>query len=892
MAEDVTVRRSAVRQPVIAEWACIGKRPGDGDAYGVLQTSVGDTDFGQYAGRYVTGTPSSDLPANAPGALPWITFGTFNKEAAGRVIAVTISDSWQGRDRGRRRILPQRLFLFRYAQLAEVGASYLQLWRALEHVTLPADDHMPMAIDLRPQSIDDLIATIESYGVKRMIALAGLVLEGRIALAGTAELARDARLAALDAVAALLPYGFRSFLTAGSAADNKLAHGLDLVFAEFPNDQILVPLPTGARIPATGSDLGRRYVDMLLDKQQTLGLRVVVEYLWHSRDVVSPKQPEAALIILAKLDSEGTFLRRLDSGKATTADVNAFFRQDPATVAASWRSEGMTLSRRRRALRLALGQATGTTVQLLGPHWQALAADVFGYASAGLNADQPAQPARAVQCLELARSAAGAEAEDRFLAKLIDSAEVAGGTGQDRRQALVGLLRRGGAPGHGQFSHTRQQFRHDHTQRWPADLTRSLLGSYFTGDGDHRDEAVAWARWLCGQDHEPYEPQWITVLRLSVGPDVGIRAQLDGDDPPWVTLLLRLAGRCARFPQFLREVDQDLLEMSVSLAEATALPDGADRRRNQHHLLLQAVGADMWQAGVKANTIAVVDASRALLDGQPADFPAERTKAETDGYFDGLNYVFEQAFIERWRAALARKILSQAVPRKQEESRSAGAIRLLNSWSSDPDLARIVASYILEMPNDLRPRGQGLEPGYWDNLAPIDELRGYVSTQRLAIAVRAAVQHPKQALARKVAAAGVTNSQLALACYGVRLAGMRASDIILTFRENGAHVLGPQQVDQVLRELQALLLHTIDDPRETEDDLFLAYNSIFSGDLGKDFGIEFRAYLKARFREDRKVRKDWLRLLRKTKISRSSRSADGAASKIRRIFHANGTAVQ
>ena len=232
-----------------AEWVLIGKVPGSGSDYGVLATSAGGASLRSYVGVYVTGAPSSSASMDTPGAPPWITFGAHAAGPDQVMISVTVLDQWEGLDHASRPIWPRRLFLFRFGELAAAGASYRTLWEAVQLTNLPAREPV-LHFTVRSQPIADFMATIADRGFERLATLAAAMLEGPVGLTGAGHLTRDERLTLLDAVSALLPYGFRADLSASSSVDNTVAHQIRLVFADFSNVPEHVRGKVAARILA------------------------------------------------------------------------------------------------------------------------------------------------------------------------------------------------------------------------------------------------------------------------------------------------------------------------------------------------------------------------------------------------------------------------------------------------------------------------------------------------------------------------------------------------------------------------------------------------------------------------------------------------------------------
>ena len=120
-----------------------------------------------------------------------------------------------------------------------------------------------------------------NLGFDNAAAIAAALLDGPVAITGTASLCLTGpspaldRLAVLNAVAALLPYGFRAVLSGSTAVDNTVAHRMRLILADYAKDgQQAAPLRGAPVTPR--SALARDYLTMLLDKKRWDGLDAVV----------------------------------------------------------------------------------------------------------------------------------------------------------------------------------------------------------------------------------------------------------------------------------------------------------------------------------------------------------------------------------------------------------------------------------------------------------------------------------------------------------------------------------------------------------------------------------------------------------------------------------------
>ena len=297
------------QRQVAAEWAWISKEPGSCEDYGVLAASAGPIDVGSFAGAYVAGLPSSSTPDSAPTAPPWVTFGSHLTGADRQVLSVSVQDPWQGQDQARRPIWPRRFFLLRYDGLAAARASYRTVWDAVAPTGLPHPDRQPIPVAVRPQPLGDVVAAINGIGFDHVAAIAAALLDGPVAVTGTAGLRLEDpstalnRLAVLDAVAALLPYGFRADLSVSTAVDNTVAHRMRLILAEYANGLQQAASLRGTPVTPR-SELARDYLTLLRDKARWDGLNTVVAYLWDATVACSFGRTETALEVLDGLNRQ------------------------------------------------------------------------------------------------------------------------------------------------------------------------------------------------------------------------------------------------------------------------------------------------------------------------------------------------------------------------------------------------------------------------------------------------------------------------------------------------------------------------------------------------------------------------------------------------------------
>ena len=149
------------------------------------------------------------------------------------------------------------------------------------------------------------------------------------------------------------------------------------------------------------------------------------------------------------------------------------------------------------------------------------------------------------------------------------------------------------------------------------------------------------------------------------------------------------------------------------------------------------------------------------------------------------------------------------------------------------------------------------------------------------IATRESVKTPGTAFRRRITSDGITSTPLARACQRARHAGLSPAGIVAALARGGAGQIPPQQLDEVLREVQQLLaIHYAGAPGTTgrplelgsrkaaEADLYECQALIVWGAFGELYGEEFRLCLAGRARRDGRVQRRLTRVLRKARRKR------------------------
>jgi hypothetical protein len=226
---------------VLLEWALWGRRPADSHPR-VLACSGGDLkarDFARIVYRYQVGEPDH-LPQYA---VSWVPEPTSEPEqAAGDPDYVALATHERAPDATRQptasdrrdTLAPQsdftRLFCFRYAELAEYGVSYAGLAAAVRAYVRPsspvtsgsADPAAPSGLLAAVPATVQLLGNSASPGPEPQVrelaeTVAALLLTTRpICVLGAGEVTAADRLAFIDLVVSLLPYGLRAKFSAST----------------------------------------------------------------------------------------------------------------------------------------------------------------------------------------------------------------------------------------------------------------------------------------------------------------------------------------------------------------------------------------------------------------------------------------------------------------------------------------------------------------------------------------------------------------------------------------------------------------------------------------------------------------------------------------------------
>ncbi|WP_067464192.1 hypothetical protein [Actinomadura macra] len=280
----------AGRASLEAEWALWGRPAGGGAGHVVLACSDGRlrrAHFEKIITRFSPGTPDTD------GALPRVTIGALDISKVPH-LALGLQTSQPVRDD--QGVTTMRLFVFPYSVLSRRAVAYRALYQHLADAALP-DSMTGPPVTVRPPLLDTraVAADIQELGAGPAW-VAALVARGRNVCVVQAEsTSLDERLRFLDAVAALLPYGYRAKLTTTTWANSATRHPFRLFFARHAgNGAIGIPL-RGPAAPLSESVTERDHLGPLKAAVDRLGAEAVIRSFLEDSDPRSCNDPGPAV---------------------------------------------------------------------------------------------------------------------------------------------------------------------------------------------------------------------------------------------------------------------------------------------------------------------------------------------------------------------------------------------------------------------------------------------------------------------------------------------------------------------------------------------------------------------------------------------------------------------
>ncbi|MGI5323790.1 hypothetical protein [Actinomadura nitritigenes] len=278
----------------------------------------------------------------------------------GTRIGVALED-WTGEaDGAGRPIAETRYLCVPYEALRAVPVSYAGLYEALAGLTPPFP---PDGVELRVPPLDPAVAAqaLQRFGVQRVAAAASLLIDGPVTVTGAPDLSALDRLVFLDAVAALLPYGWRTRFSAATW-DQSGNRNVSLAFARQVRERTAELDWRTPRLPERDTP-GRAYAEMLADLFGERGRSAteVVAHLARATAPLTDTEPTTAVRILAGLDWPATVLQAVERGTHDPADLR--------DLLATGRHRELDDPAARKVLYALIRERAPEDVPLLREHW-------------------------------------------------------------------------------------------------------------------------------------------------------------------------------------------------------------------------------------------------------------------------------------------------------------------------------------------------------------------------------------------------------------------------------------------------------------------------------------------------------------------------------------------
>ncbi|MFE9172096.1 hypothetical protein ACFYNZ_21880 [Streptomyces kebangsaanensis] len=313
---------------LIADWAVWGKVPRTNSGYQVLAAHPPDrsADFNAAIHHWSPGTPVHG------DQLPWITVGCATAPDGTSTIGVFLLDATDTVDRANRAIYRITHFAVPYEAVhaAELG------WCALARAALDAAPRLTgpgagpavlsfPADDRLLTRIGPLVTTRVSEGPLWLAAAAAHLLDGTLVVTGARDWEPLELLLVLDTVAALLPFGMRSTLSAATRTSSGSEVPMRLYWGAAADSPGQAGLAWGDKEPDLGalSPSARSYHDLLIRSWTEHGGERVLRHLADAReplDITAPDAHARAREVLAALNPALALAQEVREGHEVTGE--------------------------------------------------------------------------------------------------------------------------------------------------------------------------------------------------------------------------------------------------------------------------------------------------------------------------------------------------------------------------------------------------------------------------------------------------------------------------------------------------------------------------------------------------------------------------------------------
>ena len=316
---------------VHAGWAIWSKHPGTRDDYSVLVSSAGPlstAEFTSVLAHFAPGNPPAER--DTPASLPWVTLSRVGV-AEQTYLGVSLQVPTEHVDATGRPISQTGYICVPYDDLTREPVSYADLAGALEKARLPQQGGGLIQLTAPRLAAADLARTVMDFGSNVVASTAALLLSGPVTITGPDFPDWQTRLRFLDAVAALLPYGYRASYTAATWSDGGAGPRFRLVFASRPGDKAFrVAWGASARIPAESHAAEYlRYLHRVTGKSavDATELAGLIGFLSSDTQPRKFERPEDALTCIAEYFRAAVVGEIIDAGNATATDIRRLFRR-------------------------------------------------------------------------------------------------------------------------------------------------------------------------------------------------------------------------------------------------------------------------------------------------------------------------------------------------------------------------------------------------------------------------------------------------------------------------------------------------------------------------------------------------------------------------------------
>jgi hypothetical protein len=359
--------------PVGAGWAVWSKHPGTRDDYSVLACSDGPLskgEFGQLIAYFAPGNPSAE--PGTPGSLPWVTL---SRVGVGKefYLGISVQVGTEDKDHTGRPISRTSYFCVPYAQLMDNPVAYQDLYAAVASPGLLANAGrgiIPLAIP--PLDPAALAHAVRDFDPAAVATTAAMLLGGPVTITGPKFPDLATRLRFFDAVAALLPYGYRTYLTAATWSDTGAGDRFRMVFADRARDEASrVHWGTPPRLEGTGP--ARSYLDYLwrvLRDPDDGRLETLIAYLANDSEPRKFEEPAHAVESMHEFLLPSVVVERIDTGDATLDDIRQLLQTS--------RVRELPVPRRTQLLKKLIAGADAQDMGLIIQWYDELAGDDTG----------------------------------------------------------------------------------------------------------------------------------------------------------------------------------------------------------------------------------------------------------------------------------------------------------------------------------------------------------------------------------------------------------------------------------------------------------------------------------------------------------------------------------